>query len=257
MTLLVAADSFARPPRAARPIRSRDPPSKRPTPHDSVTEASIDSTIQPRAAFPDLPATHAVEQAFGSERAARRQRVLVLPVLANPLCEHHLVVYTADLAGERLRLVAFSKRESVDPKVPSRDWSELCRADMPAERIDEFVDLLQDRLHGAPLELQDIHPQDEATGEDEEEVIGFVVVMPDKLPLNFDNHHVMAIETGNRARCPDIGELGKLLGEVDFVAHGLATASGADSDARDRTRASMVLTAVLRSVTVAPYSLTR
>lgn len=78
------------------------------------------------------------------------------------------MVYTAGLGEGRVRLVVFAKRESRDPQVPSREWSELCRAEMPAARLDEFMALLQDRLDGAPLELYDLDlsgtsPTDAAT----------------------------------------------------------------------------------------------
>ena len=87
---------------------------------------------------------------------ARRHRLMVLPVLERPACEHHIVVYVADLPGDRIRLAAFSKRESRDPEVPPRGWSVLTTGEMPAARLDEFMALLQDRLDSPPLELQEL-----------------------------------------------------------------------------------------------------
>lgn len=103
-----------------------------------------------------LPSRSAIQQAFGLTEEPSRHKILLLPVLANPLCEHHLVLYTAALSGGRVRLVAFAKRESRDPKVPVREWSVLCSAEMPEARVDEFVSLLQERLDGAPVELRDL-----------------------------------------------------------------------------------------------------
>lgn len=81
---------------------------------------------------------------------------MVLPVLERPACEHHIVVYVADLPEDRIRLAAFSKRESRDPEVPPRGWSVLTTGEMPAARLDEFMALLQDRLDSPPLELQEL-----------------------------------------------------------------------------------------------------
>jgi hypothetical protein len=87
---------------------------------------------------------------------------MVLPVLERPACEHHIVVYVADLPGERIRLAAFSKRESRDPEVPPRDWAVLTTGEMPASRLDEFVSLLQDRLDSPSLELRDLNLNDQS-----------------------------------------------------------------------------------------------
>jgi hypothetical protein len=81
---------------------------------------------------------------------------MVLPVLERPACEHHIVVYVADLPEERVRLAAFSKRESRDPDVPPREWTVLTTGEMPASRLDEFVSLLQDRLDSPSLELREL-----------------------------------------------------------------------------------------------------
>jgi hypothetical protein len=88
---------------------------------------------------------------------------MVLPVLERPACEHHIVVYVADLPGERIRLAAFSKRESRDPEVPPRDWAVLTTGEMPASRLDEFVTLLQDRLDSPSLELRELNVDDESS----------------------------------------------------------------------------------------------
>jgi hypothetical protein len=111
-----------------------------------------------------LPANSELERVFGSgegrslssDGAGQPVRVIVLPVVSNPSCEHHLAVYTAHVDRDRVRLAAFSKRESRDPNIPSRGWSVLCEAEMPPERVDEFLDLLHERLNGAPVELREV-----------------------------------------------------------------------------------------------------
>ena len=108
----------------------------------------------------ELPSSQAITAVLGAP--ARRHRLMVLPVLERPACEHHIVVYVADLPGERIRLAAFSKRESRDPEVPPRDWAVLTKGEMPASRLDEFVALLQDRLDSPSLELRDLNLGDES-----------------------------------------------------------------------------------------------
>ena len=108
----------------------------------------------------ELPSSRAITAVLGAP--ARRHRLMVLPVLERPACEHHIVVYVADLPGERIRLAAFSKRESRDPEVPPRDWAVLTKGEMPASRLDEFVALLQDRLDSPSLELRDLNLGDES-----------------------------------------------------------------------------------------------
>ena len=58
-------------------------------------------------------------------------------------------------------------------------------------------------------------PNRQAAREDQEEVIGVVVVMPDELALHLHDHHVVSVELGNRARRPVLVEQHQLLREVD------------------------------------------
>lgn len=115
----------------------------------------------------DLPGAELMKVFFEGAAPARRHRLIVLPVLERPACEHHIVVYVADLPGERIRLAAFSKRESRDPEVPPRDWAVLTTGEMPASRLDEFVSLLQDRLDSPSLELRELN-LDEESGDRED-----------------------------------------------------------------------------------------
>jgi hypothetical protein len=42
----------------------------------------------------------------------------------------------------------------------------------------------------------------DASAEDQKEVVGFLVLMPNELTLHFDNHEVMSVELANDARLP-------------------------------------------------------
>jgi hypothetical protein len=97
-----------------------------------------------------------IGRVFGPAWWPNQYKVFTLPILTNSICAHHLVIYTGDLAEDRIKLLAVAKRESRDPDVPPRDWSVLCSAEMPEARLEEFVRLLQERLDGTPLELQEL-----------------------------------------------------------------------------------------------------
>jgi hypothetical protein len=58
--------------------------------------------------------------------------------------------------------------------------------------------------------------------EDEEEVVGVVMLVPDELALNFHDHDVEVIQLRDRARRPVVGECRQLGGEIDFVVHACA-----------------------------------
>ncbi|MBA2565844.1 MAG: hypothetical protein H0V09_10560 [Gemmatimonadetes bacterium] len=104
----------------------------------------------------DLPSDVVVLAAFAGFVVEDGHTVLGFPVLSNASCEHHLVIYTAQIPDGRTRLVAFAKRDSRDPDVPAREWSIHCKAEMPASRLDQFVALLRDRLDGGTLEVREV-----------------------------------------------------------------------------------------------------
>ena len=53
--------------------------------------------------------------------------------------------------------------------------------------------------------------------EDQEEVVGFVVLVPDERPLHLHHHEVVTVELADRSRLEVLCEQGKLVCEVDAV----------------------------------------
>jgi hypothetical protein len=54
--------------------------------------------------------------------------------------------------------------------------------------------------------------------EDKEEVVGFVVLVPDELTLHLDDPHVLVVELGDDLRLPVLIEELQLLAQVDRFA---------------------------------------
>lgn len=54
----------------------------------------------------------------------------------------------------------------------------------------------------------------DASAQHEKEIVSVVMLVPDKLPLHFDDHEVMPVELPNDAGLPIICERGQLVGQV-------------------------------------------
>ena len=57
-----------------------------------------------------------------------------------------------------------------------------------------------ERFSGPELDVACLRANRDATLQDQEEIVSVVVVVPDELALDLDNHHVVAVELGNRGR---------------------------------------------------------
>jgi|GEM_PF-380718 len=55
--------------------------------------------------------------------------------------------------------------------------------------------------------------------EDQEKVVGLVVLVPDERALHLHDHHVGIVELRDRSRRPVIREACELFGKIDFTAH--------------------------------------
>src|SRR5262249_17614939 len=61
---------------------------------------------------------------------------------------------------------------------------------------------------------------DEISLENEKEIVGLGMRMPDKLALQFDDHHVMPIELRDNLRGPVLRKGAELLAKTDGCRHG-------------------------------------
>jgi hypothetical protein len=55
--------------------------------------------------------------------------------------------------------------------------------------------------------------------DDEEEVVGVMVAVPDELAFHADDAHVVPIIIGNDLRGPPVGETAELLRKIDLAPH--------------------------------------
>jgi len=62
---------------------------------------------------------------------------------------------------------------------------------------------------------------------DEERLVGFLVVVPDEVALQFDDFELVIVHLGNDFRLPLLIEQGEFLAHVDrLVAHGTPPSNG-------------------------------
>jgi hypothetical protein len=55
-----------------------------------------------------------------------------------------------------------------------------------------------------------------STTQDEKEVIGFVVLVPDERAIRFDDHYIMPVERSNDPRVVGVAEGRELGGKIDL-----------------------------------------
>jgi len=91
-----------------------------------------------------------------------------------------------------------------------------------------------------------VHADRDATFEDEKEVVRVVVLVPDELALDLNNHEIVTVELANNSWLPMFGKGGEFLGEVDcchrclrerWVPIDLATIAGAAARLRTDDKA--------------------
>jgi len=82
-----------------------------------------------------------------------------------------------------------------------------------------MFDAFRDDKHFAGSESHGAvaHLDVEGAFEDQKEVVGFIMLVPDEFAFNFDKHHVGVVQLRNGARRPIICEGGQFLGKIDFV----------------------------------------
>src|SRR6266545_5176308 len=68
--------------------------------------------------------------------------------------------------------------------------------------------------------------------QDEEEVVGLGVAVPDKLALRLDDHHLVVVQRRHRSRRPVVGEESELLAQVDLVSPPAWTPTGRSATGR-------------------------
>jgi hypothetical protein len=76
------------------------------------------------------------------------------------------------------------------------------------------------QLTRAEFDIAVAHANGEATAEHHHEVIGVVVVVPDKLTLDLHHHDVVPVELRDGVRRPVFANQRQFLGQVDWVGLG-------------------------------------
>ena len=70
-------------------------------------------------------------------------------------------------------------------------------------------------LRGAAVAIPQL--DGDMPGENQKEIVGIVVLMPNEFTFDFHHHQVMAVEAADDARLPIFIERRKFLREIDWV----------------------------------------